>query len=219
MSENILKFSYPQYRNILRDFKAFKNYEKGELILQKGEVSDHIFFILNGSVKVSTFTRLGREVWHSILQSGSFFGEISALTRHPRSATITVMEQSKIIILSQTQFKILLKKYPDISWDLLQQLAQRLRATTERYEEHIGLNASQRIKNELLKLAKKEKCALPNYVIQPKPKIKDVAQELNISREIVSREISNLVSKGVLTKTPTSIIINDINFLANTSLL
>ena len=62
------------------------------------------------------------------LAVGDYFGEISLIDGKPRSANVRAGEQGmQTLAISQVQFRAMLEKYPDVMYQLLVNLCDRLR--------------------------------------------------------------------------------------------
>lgn len=59
--------------------KPEKGHQKGNYIYLPEEVSNKIYFILNGKVKIGTFRDNEKEIVTAILQTGDVFSEMSIL--------------------------------------------------------------------------------------------------------------------------------------------
>jgi len=60
-------------------------------IIVEGEEGRHLYFILDGQVRVTTINRAGRHIVLNRLERGDFFGEGSLFTGRPRSATVEAL--------------------------------------------------------------------------------------------------------------------------------
>ena len=58
------------------------------VVLNAGDSTDNIYFVLSGSLKVQVSDEDGREVILSKLGPGELFGEMGVLDENPRSATV-----------------------------------------------------------------------------------------------------------------------------------
>jgi CRP-like cAMP-binding protein/Fe-S-cluster-containing hydrogenase component 2 len=67
---------------------TFRAFSPEQRIIAEGEEGRHLYFILDGQVRVTTTDRAGRRVLLSVLERGDFFGEGSLFTGRPRSATV-----------------------------------------------------------------------------------------------------------------------------------
>ena len=183
----------------------FCDYERDEVIIHEKDMDDQVYFILSGRVKVTNYSIKGREIWHSDLSAGTFFGEMAALTGAPRSVNITAVSPTRLAVLSRREFFDLIRNDPEISIWLLEEMARRLESRTDKMSAIIAQNMSQRIQAELLRLAMEMPQAGKELVIKPIPNFTDLARRLNTDRENVSREISTLSRQGVLKKEDTLI--------------
>ena len=68
------------------------------------------------------------------LSAGEFFGEMALLIGLDRSATVEVIEDSKLLVISPETFASLLKSDIEIALKMLKKMAARLRALDEYLE-------------------------------------------------------------------------------------
>ena len=72
----------------------FKRYAKGDVIMNSGDMSYEVYFILNGMGVVVVD---GKKIVATI-DSGNMFGEMAFLTKKPRNATILSYKEGTTII-------------------------------------------------------------------------------------------------------------------------
>ena len=72
----------------------FKRYAKGDLIMNLGDKTHEVYFILNGSAVVMVE---GKKIVATI-ESANMFGEMAFLTKKPRNATILAYQEGSTII-------------------------------------------------------------------------------------------------------------------------
>ena len=80
----------------------------GTTIIRKGGRGDAMYFIASGRVEVEF------ENDKVVLQEGDFFGEIALLSREPRSATVTALRATDLLVLDADDFLRLVDRLPDI---------------------------------------------------------------------------------------------------------
>jgi voltage-gated potassium channel len=80
----------------------------GTTIIRKGERGDAMYLIASGRVEVESAAGKVR------LDEGDFFGEIALLSREPRSATVTALGATDLLILDADDFLRLLDRLPDV---------------------------------------------------------------------------------------------------------
>jgi MFS family permease len=102
----------------------------GTVVVRQGDIGDRFYVIDRGSVEVSAD---GRVV--ATLGPGDFFGEIALLRDVPRTATVTALEETRLLTLERDQFLGAVTGY---SWSLL----EVDRVTSERLSRLAGADAS-----------------------------------------------------------------------------
>jgi CRP/FNR family cyclic AMP-dependent transcriptional regulator len=108
--------------HLLRDDASLeKNYPPDSLILRQGEAGDSICVIGSGSVQVVVS---GTPV--AVLEKGEIFGEIAALERKPRSATVTAREHCLLLEISGEEFRQLLVAHSDMNTKVRAKMSARL---------------------------------------------------------------------------------------------
>ena len=193
----------------LHKMTRFRKFVKGEVILNEGEEISSVYFILNGLVKIVSYSEAGREVWHNELDSGRTFGEMSAISGEGRCASVIALKTTKVAILSQTEFLSLLRTDPDIALWVMKDLVKRLSLSTLQNYELVSKSVPIRVRTEVLNLCPAEPTGKNKYKIQPIPVWAELARRINTDRESVSREISNLVKKKILRREKTCLVVID----------
>ena len=80
----------------------------GTTIIRKGGRGDAMYFIASGSVEVESSND------KVVLQEGDFFGEVALLSREPRSATVTALRSTDLLVLEADDFIRLVDQLPDV---------------------------------------------------------------------------------------------------------
>lgn len=96
ISDKIYLFDEISKEDIIRITKnvSFKRYKKGDIIMSEGDTSKEIYFILFGTGVVV----VNNKTIVATINSASMFGEMSFLTKKPRSATILSHKEGTTII-------------------------------------------------------------------------------------------------------------------------
>lgn len=98
------------------------HHDAGRTITTEGNVALGFHLIIEGEVAVSQGGRLRRR-----LGPGDYFGEISMIDGHRRSATITTETPVRALTVSHATFEELLDQDPSFARGLLTVLCARLR--------------------------------------------------------------------------------------------
>jgi len=95
----------------------------GSDLIVEGAPGHEFFILVEGTVVV----RRGGE-FVNVLQSGSYFGELALLAGRPRSATVTTIEPSRLLVLTEVQFRQVFRDSSLLSARVLPEVARRLAA-------------------------------------------------------------------------------------------
>jgi len=110
---------------IARLFKE-RRFPQGETIVREGSGGAAFFLIESGEAIVSV-----GGVERTTLRSGDYFGEIALIDEGTRSATITATTDLVCFGLTHWDFGPLVRENGQIGWQLLQSMAQKLRAAEQ----------------------------------------------------------------------------------------
>jgi len=102
-------FSDSDAEEILSITRTLK-FSDGSLIIQEGADGSSMYVLIRGRVRVFKTTETKDEVFLAILESGSYFGELSLLDSMPRSANVLAMEDCEILHLRKRDFDDLINR-------------------------------------------------------------------------------------------------------------
>jgi GNAT superfamily N-acetyltransferase len=97
----------------------------GEVILHKGGGGSEMFLILDGAVEVTESPRGQRRVL-TTLGAGQLFGEAAFLMQTPRTADVTAIADSQLVVLDQASFEKLGDAHPKVAMKVLRNLSRAL---------------------------------------------------------------------------------------------
>jgi len=92
------------------DYRAFismhgggsiSEYANGDVIYAQGDSADAVYYIIEGSVKISVLSENGKEGVLAILGRGDFFGEGCLSGRSTRTSTLSTTSPSEIVRLNK----------------------------------------------------------------------------------------------------------------------
>jgi CRP-like cAMP-binding protein len=101
-------------------------YPKDTLISAQGEISDILYIVKKGSLRVVK-SEGGLSTVLRKVNSGDTYGEIGLFTQTPRTASAFADEQCELLIIRRGIFKKLLLEIPDIAVSLLEVLCEKLK--------------------------------------------------------------------------------------------
>lgn len=94
---------------------------RGKDLTREGERGREFFVLIEGEAEVR---KEGRRV--NTLGPGDFLGEISLITKVPRTATVTTSEPTRALVITDRAFAQLLRASPEISQGVLEAVGERL---------------------------------------------------------------------------------------------
>jgi len=99
-----------------------ERYDDGEIIIREGNRDKDFFKLVQGAVMV---VKKGKKI-AEIVQPGDYFGEMSAVTGEPRSATIVSRGKSVIKRFPGDKLAEIIEHYPDVAKQFFWALSDRL---------------------------------------------------------------------------------------------
>ncbi|MBN2012752.1 Crp/Fnr family transcriptional regulator [candidate division KSB1 bacterium] len=194
----------------IRKLCVTKQYPKDQIILVEEDAGSSMFLILRGRVKVSRVSDDGREVILSILEDGDFFGELSLLDGKARSASVTAIENSEVLLLRRGDFLNLLESYPQISIGMLKELAARIRRSDSQIKSLSLQDAMGRVSSTLIMFAEDHgRKNQQEVVITKVPLQQDLANMSGTSRETISRVFKYLEDEQLIRREGRKLIFPD----------
>ena len=111
---------------------AERLYAAGEQVVRQGAAGDRLFVILSGSVEVSAREGEKPAVRLAVLGPGDYFGEMSLMTGAARTATVTTLQETRLLEVCKDSFGRILVEKPglveQVGAALRERLASRSRA-------------------------------------------------------------------------------------------
>lgn len=90
-------------------------------IVRRGEVSDAMYFIASGDVEVDLIHSPPRH-----LSDGEFFGEIGVMMNRKRTATVTAITETRLMVLEAADLRRMVDGHPILEANLQKVLQERL---------------------------------------------------------------------------------------------
>lgn len=184
------------------------SYEANEMIIDYGEASSDLRFILSGRVRLLLRTPDGKEIILAEMGSGEFFGEMAAIDKSNRSANVTALQPTTMCIMPASLFNEIIDAHSNISREVMKLLCHRVRELNLRLSEHTFMTTRQRLCADLMRLSKKRLGHEIQRIISPPPIHKFLADRIGTQREVVTRELSRLRKKQIISKSRGGIVID-----------
>jgi len=195
-------------------------FARNDVIVHERDHGTSLFVILDGQVKVSLLRPDSREAILAILRPGEFFGEMSLLDNHPRSASVVAMEPTTVMILTRTDFLSLIQSKPKIIHTMILTLTTRLRKADKKIADLAFLDAIGRVCGVLSQMAEESGEEVDEgIVIRNRPSHDQLGRMAATTRETVTHCMSTLERRGYILSCGRDLIIFSLNDMRKDFLL
>jgi CRP/FNR family transcriptional regulator, cyclic AMP receptor protein len=127
-----------------------RRYGDGELIHGRGDPPGPLYQVVPGKVRISSVSGGGRELLLTMLEPGSWFGEISLLDGLPRTHDAHAVGDAELRVVSPQAFEAVVAGQPALLRELVRLLCARLRLALGAIEDAMLLPAPARLAKRLL---------------------------------------------------------------------
>lgn len=181
------------------------------VVIHAGDVSESLFYILEGSVEVLIEDKDGNEIVLSYLNKGDFLGEMGLFEDRPeRSAWVRARSKCVLAEMTYPRFRELVKEQPDILFALAEQLATRLNKTNQKLGNLAFVDVTGRIAHALMDL-----CLQPDAMTHPegmqiKVSRTELSRLVGCSREMAGRVLKILEEEGLVDVAGKTIVVRNV---------
>ncbi len=188
--------------------------DAGEVIIERGGPPEALYAVATGKLKVVAPRPEGRDATLQILGPGDVFGEVALFQANGRTARVTAIEESVLMVLDRRDFMDLVSSSPELSRRLLTLMASRLRDTIAHFDATTSLEAPQRLARKLLLLAEHFGTPHPRGVrLTVKLSQRELGDLVDATRQTVNRLLRDWHQSGVLATDNGHLIVVDVNTL------
>lgn len=170
-----------------------KHYGRDEVIFHREDPAGHLYLIVAGTVKIALPDETGREVVVAIERGGDAFGELALFDDSPRSATVTAIAETEVLLLARKDFMDVLERNHEAMRKMLGLLAQTVRRSSGRVEDLVFLDLPGRVAKCILDLS--EASAKPGELELTQ---EDLASFVGATRVSVNRVLADLEKRGAI---------------------
>lgn len=169
---------------------------KGEMIYAEGQVSNALWQVRQGMVRVTNQTVDGKEVVFAIFAAEDCFGELSLIDGNAAANTATAMDRGELAELSKADFDDLYLQYPEFPRAINRLLCGRMRHMMYFYADVTLRPLEQRMANRICYLSG------GHFGLVPAAELpftqQDLASMLGASRQAVSKVLNQWREQGVI---------------------
>ena len=176
-----------------------KEYKKGDILFNEGELADTLYIINEGKLKIFSYTKDGKEQILHILKEGDFWGELQLLQETNFKCYAKAIEDCNVCTITKEQFQKLILEKPEMSLKVLEVVSQRLI-----HLESLALVLSDndtdaKLAYLLVDLANHYGIKMGSKIVVNLPFTReDMANYTGLTRETISRKLNMFSEKGII---------------------
>lgn len=172
-------------------------FKKKDAIYAQGDPAGSVFYLQEGTVRLSILSTRGKEAIIAVLEPGSFFGEECLVGQSLRSARATTMSASTIFEIKKKSMVALVRAKPEFSEKFVAHLLSRNIRIQQSLVDQLFNSSEKRLARVLLLLANFGKDGRPDRVI-PAITQETLAEMVGTTRSMVSGFMSKFRKLGFI---------------------
>ncbi len=190
-------------------------FKKGEPVYVPEDLSDRIFFINEGRIKISVMNDEGKEITKVILGKGEVFGELALLGEERRHDFATALEDTTACVVTLDELRDLMRERSELNLFFMKMFGLRQLEMERRLESLVFRDSRSRIVEFLLHLAKtKGQRVGYEWVVRNFITHQEIANLTATSRQTVTTTLNDLRFKKLITFNRSRLLIRDMDKLA-----
>lgn len=191
------------------DHKTFK---KGEYIYLPEELSDRLFFVASGRVKIGTLGDNGKEITKAILNKGEVFGELAMIGEDKRRDFAFAMEDTTTCVLTTQNISDLMRDHSGLSLFFMKIMGSRVLEMEHRLESLVFKDSRSRILEYLIEMVEKRGQRVGyEWVVRKFITHQEIANLTATSRQTVTTVLNELRNANLITFNRKRLLVRDLD--------
>jgi CRP/FNR family transcriptional regulator, cyclic AMP receptor protein len=201
----------------LHDFEEVKytsSYPAGAMLFVEGQVPRGAYLLCKGRVKLTMTSADGKAIILHIAEAGELIGLNSALSGMAYELSAETLEPCQVNFVKREALARLVHEYPEVAENVTKQVSRDYQAACFQIRS-LGLSrsASEKIVRFLLSAATKGKETPQGLRMNVALTHEEIAQIVGVSRETVTRTLSDLKQKSLISVKGPTVVLRDKNAL------
>lgn len=180
---------------------------RGEEVIRQGDEGDFAVALLSGHLKVSIISPNGREIILAYAEPGEVLGEIALIDKEPRTATVSAIEPTIVLMIPAQVFEAAAMASPKAMLRMLQVMAGRVRQLNLMVEGDRSFTAAPRLARVLVRLMETD------GRLRVAPNQSELGAFAGMARENVNRILTDWEGSGLVRRTGRTIEILDPEYI------
>jgi CRP/FNR family cyclic AMP-dependent transcriptional regulator len=175
----------------------------------EGSVPSHVFVVLSGRIRAVRRSLSGREVTLETFQAGDLLADGVVVPERQLLNDWEASEAAEVLAISREAFAAQLQAVPALAMTLFAQMLARLERSKQLATGLALADVPGRVLGALRNLAETQGQAAPEgVVVHNRPTQQELANSIGACRETVSRVVSDLARRGLITPRGRALVIS-----------
>jgi CRP-like cAMP-binding protein len=212
---NLYDVLCPHKWKATKDDHVYHHFKKNEYIYSSNDISNQIYLIEKGKVKIASYTEDGKEVLKAVLEAGEIFGEMALVGQARRADFAQALDESTSICPMKIEsLEELMAKNRPLSLHIYKILGFRLQKMERKIESLVFKDARTRVIEFIYDWATEKgqkigyETKVKNYLTH-----KDIACLTGTSRQTVTTIMNELKDKNVINFDRRQVLVRDMVLL------
>jgi CRP-like cAMP-binding protein len=188
--------------NTLQEVMLFRNLAPSQVLYRQGDRARAIFVLETGQMRIVRRNSKGKTILMRVVTTGESFGTAALFSEIYGNEAIAEVP-SQIHVYPKQALWETLQQRPDLAESFMGSLAKQINTLEDRLELRSISSARERIIRYLSTHSQFGKT-----VVNFDTPLKDIANDLGLSREVLYRTLSQLEKEGIITRTRRQIILS-----------
>ncbi len=185
-----------------------KVFETGTRLFEEGAPGGEMYVVQTGKVSITKTVGDTTKIL-AVLGPGEFFGEMSILNQKPRTATATVVEDAKLLVIDAQTFEAMVVGNTEIALRLIKRLSKRLDSADTLIGILMHRDPRARVILGLSRQAEITGEKTDNGIFVPTSP-GELAHQVGLDVQAVKEVLDTLARSGMLKATEGGVVVHDV---------
>ena len=201
--------------NRFLEYCHLRHYPRKTVIIRPGDLANILYFIIEGSVTVSSEDEEGRELILAYINAGEFIGEMGLFVETPQrevmvrtrtSCDLAEISYDRLFQLAESSLR---DDLPKILFAIGTQLTNRVLNTSRKVSRLAFMDVTSRVAKTLIDLTAEPDAMSHPKGIQIRISRQEISRIVGCSREMVGRVLKQLEIQGMISVSGKNMVVFD----------
>ncbi|MFP7299983.1 Crp/Fnr family transcriptional regulator [Neobacillus niacini] len=189
--------------------------KKGSFLFQEGQPASEMFLILSGRIQISKMNAEGEELYLRLCSRQTIVGELTLFTEDPRYIfNARVIEDGQVAGIQLEMLEKALFQNSNLGYQFIKWMNDHIRRTMTKFRDLVLYGKKGALYSTLIRLSNSYGLQKADGIHITVPiSTQDLAHFCGTAREIISRILTDLKKKHIITIDHKKIIIHNLDYL------